>query len=60
MTNDDKRNPGAPVAVAAGCICPRIDNCNGRGRGCDGEKFGWVVRQDCPVHKEDSDGTEKR
>ena len=43
-------NPGSPEASAAGCNCPVLDNAHGRGYFGDGEKFGWVVRGDCPIH----------
>lgn len=31
MASTDVPNPGSPEAVAQGCICPRLDNANGRG-----------------------------
>jgi hypothetical protein len=47
---DPKPNPGSAEARAQGCICPVLDNVQGRGRGGDGARFGWYVRGDCPVH----------
>ena len=41
-------NPGSPEAIAAGCRCPVIDNCHGRGARCDGSEF--FINGDCPVH----------
>lgn len=42
--------PGSDEAREMGCTCPVLDNAHGRGRGGDGEKFGWVVNGDCPMH----------
>lgn len=47
---DKLPNPGSREAKAQGCNCPVIDNHHGRGWGGDGEKFGWVMRLDCPLH----------
>lgn len=46
--------PGTPDAKQAGCVCPVIDNCHGKGLGGDGERFGWVVVFGCPLHGRDS------
>ena len=46
----DTRQPGSDEAVAAGCICPRMDNCRGKGRYGDGEKYGWWMVEGCPLH----------
>ena len=43
-------NPCSLEARAQGCNCPVIDNNRDAGLGCDGEKFGWVMRLDCPLH----------
>ena len=43
-------HPGSDEAVKAGCRCPVLDNGHGRGRGGDGEKYGWVMNGDCPLH----------
>lgn len=41
--------PGSDGALAAGCICPVLDNAHGHGY------FGvagvYVWREDCPYHK---------
>lgn len=42
--------PGSIKAWAKGCCCPRMDNEYGRGLGGCGEKFGWVINGNCPVH----------
>lgn len=44
--------PGAPRAVAEGCICPRMDNGHGRGAGGladDGTPLYWIT-DGCPLH----------
>lgn len=33
-----------------GCTCPVMDNGRGKGWLGDGERFGWVVNEDCPLH----------
>lgn len=43
-------NPGSIEASEAGCTCPILDNGHGRGYLGDGEKYGWVINQDCPIH----------
>lgn len=43
--------PGAPDAIAAGCVCDPLENMFGRG--CsprDGEPREFVVRETCPLH----------
>lgn len=42
--------PGSPEAIAQGCTCPVLDNGHGRGYLGDGERFGWVMSLDCPLH----------
>jgi len=49
-----KHPPGSTDARAAGCKCPVIDNCRGRGIGGDGEKFGWVMSMECDYHRADT------
>lgn len=46
----DTPNPGSPEALANGCRCPRMDNANGAGIGCLGDRFGCVMVADCPLH----------
>ena len=41
---------GSPEAIAKGCTCPVSDNARGRGYLGDGERFGWVVVESCPIH----------
>lgn len=43
-------NPGSPEAVKQGCLCPVMDNHNGRGffMGEIGPLF-WMSRE-CPLH----------
>ena len=44
-------SPGSDEAVAAGCLCPVLDNARGRGAwGSDGETF--LRAADCPLHGE--------
>jgi hypothetical protein len=41
-------NPGAPAAIAEGCICPMLRNdC---GDAPPHPPHGWLVRTDCPLH----------
>lgn len=40
--------PGSPEAVAAGCVCPILDN--GHGRGYMGQKNVFSIRMDCTIH----------
>ncbi len=47
-----KLNPGSNEALAAGCRCPVLDNSHGLGVVGLGDKFGWVVNSDCPMHGE--------
>ncbi len=43
-------NPGSDEALDRGCKCPVLDNAHGRGYLGDGEKFGWVTVEGCPLH----------
>lgn len=43
-------NPGSAEALNRGCRCPVLDNAYGKGRGCDGARFGWWINADCPLH----------
>lgn len=54
----DTPNPGSPKARDAGCRCPRMDNANGAGIGCLGDRFGWVMVADCPLHGFDAEDGE--
>lgn len=42
--------PGSAEAKALGCTCPITDNGNGAGIGGDGDRFGWWISGDCPLH----------
>jgi len=46
----DNPKPGTVEARSAGCTCPVIDNHYGRGWGGDGERYGWIMQADCPLH----------
>lgn len=41
-------NPGSPEAVAAGCVCPVIDNHHGAGY--HGHAGMFMVRVQCALH----------
>lgn len=41
---------GSKEAIDAGCTCPVLDNHHGKGAYGDGEKYGWWVTADCPIH----------
>lgn len=45
-------NPGSKEAGEQGCTCPVVDNGRGFGLFGDGEKYGWVVSGECPLHGE--------
>lgn len=49
--------PGSPEAVAQGCTCPVMDNGHGRGLFGDGQRFGWVMSWDCPLHGRGTDAS---
>jgi hypothetical protein len=48
-------NPGSDEAIAAGCICPILDN--GHGKGVQRETYtgriitDWWINDDCPIHR---------
>lgn len=42
--------PGSREAVDRGCKCPVLDNGHGRGYLADGERFGFVINEGCPLH----------
>jgi len=46
----NKPLPGSNEAIDAGCTCPVLDNGHGRGYLGNGEKYGWVLSEDCPLH----------
>ena len=49
MTRNPQK-PGSDEALDAGCRCPVMDNGHGRGNYGNGEKYGWWVVEDCPIH----------
>jgi hypothetical protein len=42
--------PGSDAALAKGCKCPVLDNAHGKGVMGDGERNGWWITEDCPLH----------
>lgn len=42
--------PGSEKAISLGCTCPVLDNGHGKGYLGDGERFGWVMDERCPLH----------
>ena len=46
-----KLNPGSSEAIGAGCTCPVMDNCNGRGY--QGQEGVFVMSGTCPIHAEE-------
>ena len=48
-------NPGSLEAKVAGCTCAVLDNAHGKGIHGDGERYGWWVSADCPMHAKPSD-----
>jgi len=50
MSTNGTLRPGSTEAREKGCTCPILDNHYGRGRGGEGEKYGWWIVQDCPLH----------
>ena len=47
---EDWLRPGSPEAQKKGCSCPVLDNCHGAGIGSNGERFGWWLNANCPLH----------
>lgn len=43
-------HPGSKEAMDSGCTCPVADNHHGKGYGGNGEKYGWIQNEDCPLH----------
>ena len=43
-------NPGSDAAIKQGYTCPVLDNGHGKGVCGDGDKFGWWMSADCPLH----------
>jgi hypothetical protein len=48
IDNDPK--PGSDAALAQGCMCPVLDNAHGKGRGGDGDRWGFYINEGCPLH----------
>ena len=46
----NKPNPGSKEAQVLGCVCPVLDNSYGKGYLGDGEKFGFIMNEHCPIH----------
>jgi hypothetical protein len=46
--SDARPNPGSDDALAAGCLCPVMDNNQGKWAPWPGE--GWWIRVSCPLH----------
>ena len=46
----NKPNPGSKEAQVLGCVCPVLDNSYGIGYLGNGEKFGFVINENCPLH----------
>ena len=42
--------PGTRQASELDCTCPVLDNGHGRGYMGDGERYGFVVQENCPLH----------
>ncbi len=55
----EKPNPGSDEAIAAGCLCPVMDNEYGQGCGVgeNGAVLFWMSA-DCPIHGGVKDGPE--
>ena len=56
---DTAPNPGTRAAVAAGCICPVLDNNHGQFpvfRDEDGRDQWWIT-EGCSVHHPEPEGT---
>ena len=52
-------NPGSEEARKQGCLCPIVDNEFGKGYLGDGERFGFVSNEHCPLHGANSTGSTK-
>jgi len=50
MTEIHDPKPGTLTAMLNGCTCSSSENMYGLGINGDGEKFGWAVKKDCPLH----------
>lgn len=42
--------PGSMSAIKQGCTCAIMDNCRGAGIMGNGERNGWWISADCPLH----------
>ncbi len=42
-------NPGSDEAIKAGCQCPILDNCHGKGA-YDGKDGVYWINEECPLH----------
>jgi len=56
--------PGSRIATEAGCTCPVIDNCYGKGfrQDASGQPMYWMSTN-CPIHghrKDNADGIPPR
>ena len=56
----DKPYPGSAEALKNGCKCAVMDNGYGKGYLGDGEKYGWWVSGDCPIHGAKEPETENK
>lgn len=43
--------PGNNAAIREGCTCPIHDNGHGKGAYGDGDKYGFWINGNCPLHK---------
>ena len=55
----NKPNPGSKEARKQGCLCPVVDNEFGKGYLGNGERFGFVSNEHCPLHGANSVGSNK-
>lgn len=56
LKNNGMPPSGSPEAVAMGCTCPVMDNGHGKGWLGNGEQFGWMVAEVCPLHGQAQEG----
>lgn len=49
-TDKNVPNPGSVEALKQNCRCAVLDNGYGKGHLGDGDKYGWWVSEDCPLH----------